>query len=254
MSQDITGILQSWEYDPEKSYRKIVGDDGREKVQIRVDNAAFQGVLQMDLDGRPDGKRPYGFDFVADYYRQAFKRYCNAHGGDVGFRLDPESCAELFDECLRIYNRYVFLLQLQDYRRVIRDTERNMDVFRFVNQFAVREQDRMNLERWWPYILRIHGIARAMLEIEERGDFDRALAIIDETRHKVLDLETLDFEEFRVERERSLKALRDLKKSVLARKPLSEKDRLEKDLARAVKEERFEDAASLRDRLRSMEE
>lgn len=254
MTQDIGGILESWEYDPERNYRRIVGDDGREKVQIRVDNAAFQGVLQMDLDGRPDGRKPFGFDFALDYYRQAQRRYCTAHGSDRGFSLDPDACAQLFDESLRVYNRYVFLLQLQDFSRVIRDTERNMQLFRFVHSYAAREADRNNLERWWPYILRVHGTARAMQAMEGDGDHEQALRIIIETRRKIDDLEPLDIEEFHVERERSLKALRELEESILARRPATEKDRLEKELTRAVAEERFEEAARLRDHLRSLED
>ena len=160
MSHDIRHILDNWDYDPSKSYRKIMGDNGREKVQVRVDNAAFQGVLQMELDGRPDGRQPYGYDFVLDYYMQALQRFERAHGTKRGFELDEENCEELFDESLRIYNRYVFLLQLQDYPRVVRDTKRNMELFRFVNTYARREEDRHKLERWWPYIIRINATAR----------------------------------------------------------------------------------------------
>jgi len=252
VTQDIGGILESWEYDPERSYRKIIGDDGREKIQIRVDNAAFQGVLQMDLDGRPDGKRPLGFDFIFDYQRQALRRYCQAHGDDRGFSLDAQACVQLFDESLRVYNRYVFLLQLEDYSRVIRDTERNMQLFRFVHQYAARESDRNNLERWWPYILRIHGSARAMQAMEEPGGHARALEIVAETRRKISDLDALEFEEFHAERERSLKSLRDLEETILATRPPTEKDRLELELSQAVAEERFEEAARLRDRLHSL--
>ena len=36
--------------------RKIVGEDGKEKLQVRLD----LGLLQMELNGRPDGERPHG--------------------------------------------------------------------------------------------------------------------------------------------------------------------------------------------------
>ena len=185
MSHDISHILDNWDYDPAKSYRKIIGDNGREKVQIRVDNAAFQGILQMELDGRPDGRQPYGYDFVLDYYRQALQRYERAHGSQRGFELDEESCRELFDESLRIYNRYVFLLQLQDYPRVVRDTKRNMELFRFVNTWAHREEDRNKLERWWPYIIRINATARALMAMDADKDFDTAQEIVSEARQRI---------------------------------------------------------------------
>lgn len=249
MSHDISHILKNWEFDPGKSYRKIVGDDGREKIQVRVDNAAFQGVLQMEMDGRPDGKQPYGYDFALDYYRLSLKRYEKAHGTARGFKLDPASCSELFDESLRIYNRYVFLLQLQDYQRVIRDTERNMELFRFVNRHAAREKDRTNLERWWPYILRINGTARAMLAMQEDQDFEAALKIVEDTNEKIQNLPQLEAEEFHTEKERSMKALVEMEKAIRAHKPLTEMEKLQVELSRAVAEERFEDAARLRDAL-----
>ncbi len=250
MSHDIRHILDNWDYDPSKSYRKIMGDNGREKVQIRVDNAAFQGVLQMELDGRPDGRQPYGYDFALDYYRQSLQRFEHAHGTKRGFSLDEENCEELFDESLRIYNRYVFLLQLQDYPRVVRDTRRNMEMFRFVNTYARREEDRNKLERWWPYIIRINATARALLVMEESQDFDSALQIVNKAVERILALKEVDVDEFESERERSLKALEEMKKSICEHKPLSAVQKLQSMLEDAVRDERFEEAARLRDELK----
>ena len=35
--KDIISILAEWEYDPDSNVRKIVGEDGIPKIQIRVD-------------------------------------------------------------------------------------------------------------------------------------------------------------------------------------------------------------------------
>ena len=44
---DIGDILGSWEYQPNSlTIRKIMGDDGREKLQIRIS----LGVLQMETE------------------------------------------------------------------------------------------------------------------------------------------------------------------------------------------------------------
>jgi len=254
MSHDISHILQNWEFDPGKTYRKIVGDDGREKIQVRVDNAAFQGVLQMELDGRPDGKQPYGYDFAFDYHRLSLKRYQKARGSARGFRLDASACSELFDESLRVYNRYVFLLQLQDYHRVVRDTERNMELFRFVNRYAEREKDRTNMEKWWPYIIRINATSRAMLVIQEKQDFENALMIVEKAAKKIASLPEIDAEEFHAELERSQKALREMAKSIKAHKPMTQIEKLQVKLNQAVAEERFEEAAKLRDKIKGQEE
>ena len=36
--------------------RFVAGDDGREKIQMRID----LGLIQMETTGRPDGERPGG--------------------------------------------------------------------------------------------------------------------------------------------------------------------------------------------------
>jgi len=253
MSQDLTPILREWAYEPENNIRKIWGDDGSEKIQIRVDQGGLAGLLQMDLEGRPDGKKPYGFEFVLDYYQNAREKYRQKHGDDAAFHLDPAACAELFDESMRIYHRYVFLLQIGEYARILRDTERNMRLFRFVNTYAVRDEDRMHLERWWPYILRIHAVARIMIELKEQR-FEEALAILGEVRERILGLPEVEAEEFHAERERSIQSLNDLEERIHKQRPLSEEERLERRLDRLVKREAYEQAAEIRDRLRQIRE
>jgi len=157
MNHDISQILDDWKYDIDSNVRRIRGDDGVAKVQVRVDQGAFQGILQLNLDGRPDGKRPRDRDFALDHYRDTLVDHERRAGGEEGFQLDHPSCEELFEEAAQIYGRYAFLLQIKDYERVIRDTERNMGCFEFFHQFAAFDDDRMNLQKWWPYIIRIHA-------------------------------------------------------------------------------------------------
>lgn len=254
MGTDISELLDDWEYDPESNVRKIKGADGVTKIQVRVDQGAFQGILQLNLDGRPDGRRPYDNDFALDHYAAALEDHRARHGGsDREFSLDRDVCKELFDESARIYGRYVFLLQIKEYRRVVRDTERNMALFRFVNRYAGHEDDRNNLEKWWPYVLRIDATARAMLAVEEE-DFDRALGRLSRARQKIEDLDDVDAEEFHAERERSIQAIDELVEEISERRPLSEKERLRQQLETAVSREEFERAAELRDQLRDLEE
>ena len=48
MSKDITAILDGWDYEPDELQVRIVaGDDGRDKIQMRID----LGLIQMELDG-----------------------------------------------------------------------------------------------------------------------------------------------------------------------------------------------------------
>ena len=53
--QNIDRILREWEFDPgEISVRLIEAGDGREVLQMRVE----LGLLQLEVDRRPDGRRP----------------------------------------------------------------------------------------------------------------------------------------------------------------------------------------------------
>ncbi len=64
MSKDLTVLLHGWDYNPnEVTVRRVLGIDGREKIQMRLD----LGVLQMEVSGRPDGKRPYGHESLLEY-------------------------------------------------------------------------------------------------------------------------------------------------------------------------------------------
>jgi len=173
------------------------------------------------------------------------------HGTDDGFVLAPRDCQELFDESTRIYGRYVFLLQLKDYARVVRDTERNMEVFRFVRRYAEREEDGQNLEKWWPYILRIHAVARAMMAADAE-DYAGAIAIVRQAQEEIAALTPVEAEEFHAELERSQQALKELQAELEARKPRSRREILERRLAEAVEREEFERAAVLRDELRKL--
>ena len=116
---------------------------------------------------------------------------------------------------------------------------------------AANEQDRTRLEKWWPYVLRIHATAQAMLA-RDAGDFDRAVAVVTECRRKIAQLPVVDAEEFQIELERSGEILGALEAELRADRPLNQEEQLERDLAAAVEGDDFERAAMLRDRLKEV--
>ena len=78
MDFDISDLLSSWEFQPgQVLVRRFTGQDGREKLQLRVD----LGLLQMNMDGRPDGKRPHGYDSLFDYYQAKLHKHVAEHDG-----------------------------------------------------------------------------------------------------------------------------------------------------------------------------
>ncbi len=95
MTRDISPILSEWEYQPgQLAVRIIAADDGEPRLQVRLD----LGLLQMHLEGRPDGQAPFGFRSLLDYFESQFdgepRDDAPSHEGD-----DPTD-AESADEAL----------------------------------------------------------------------------------------------------------------------------------------------------------
>lgn len=243
---DLRDWLSDWPYDPEKTARIVHGSDGREVMQVRTP----LGFEQFELQGRPDGGRPHNAESAFDFQRARLARQ-EAQGKADSFSLNVNECAELFEEGVLYYFRYLHLFQLQDWSRAIRDTARNLSLFDFVHQHAKREQDRLHLEQWRPYLLRMNAIARAMVEWESNRH-DAALRIAREAIAKIEALSELEIEAFQYERQRSQEALQDLIKQIQKTQPLSELELLERELHKAVETEQFERAATLRDRIRAL--
>ena len=106
MSQDIRPILAGWDFEPELIQVRIIsGDDGTEKLQMRMD----LGLLQMEIDGRPDGEKPEGYESLLELF-EARSREALARG--ERFVLKPEDCSRLMREGLQYYHRYVSAFQI----------------------------------------------------------------------------------------------------------------------------------------------
>ena len=91
MSLDLNSILKDWPHESGSiKVRKIAGLDGREKLQLRVD----LGLLQMELTGRPDGRRPHNCESLLEYHQ---KRAARIEQKGEAYELTPEQCAEQLD-------------------------------------------------------------------------------------------------------------------------------------------------------------
>jgi len=246
-SVDLRGILRSWPYDPDNDARITRGEDGRGVLQVRTP----VGIEQYELDGRPDGARPHGMESALEFHLRRLDQAKASGRSEAGFELGLRDCAELFNEGTLYYFRYVRLFQLKDWARTIRDTARNLRAFDLIHRHAQREEDQQFLEKWRPYIIRVNATACAMLELEKHA-YDRALRAANEAVEKIQSLDDFDDETFKFERERSLTAMRALSAQIQKNRPLSEIERLEQQLRRAVERQEFERAAQLRDHIRAL--
>ena len=245
LSKDITSILTGWDHDPEEVQVRIVaGDDGHDKIQMRLD----LGLIQMEVSGRPDGTRPEGAESLLDVF-EAHARESESVGED--FALDSQDCAALMREGMQYYQRYLAAFHLQRYDLVARDTARNLRLFAFVVRFARQQRDRLQFDQFRPYVTMMNTRARA-LQALARQDHRQALALIDEgikgIRRFLLDYERSESESDCAE----LGFLLRWRREVESERPAGPVERLERQLELAVAREEFEEAARIRDQLRRL--
>jgi hypothetical protein len=245
MSLDINHILSRWPFKPgEVNVRRIKGDDGREKIQLRLD----LGLLQMDVVGRPDGVKPHGFESLLSYYEHKLEEHTAANGTQEGFTVDEDACEQLRAEGTMYYHRYLAEFVLGDYESVQRDTRRNLRLFDFCAAYAAEEYDQCICEQYRPYVLMMHTRARARWEIRKNRP-KRALAAIRRAVEEIQNLYERFGQEESAESSMELSVLRALQREIKSLIPRDPRLKLAKELEEAVSEERYEDAADIRDRL-----
>ncbi len=245
MSKDITAILSGWDYEADELQVRIVaGDDGRDKVQMRAD----LGLLQMEMNGRPDGSRPEGFESLLDLLESKALE-AEATGGE--FALESKACQALMREGFQYYHRYLAAFHLQRYDLVARDTERNLRLFAFVVRHAARQRDKIEFDRYRPYVTMMRSRARAHQAIAV-NDHAKALVAIDEGISDIRQfLRDYDQGENEVEC-MELGFLIRWRREVETERPIGPVERLEQQLALAVALEEYEEAARLRDQLQRL--
>jgi hypothetical protein len=242
MIRDLRTILDGWDFEPGKiSVRKIIGRDGREKIQTRID----LGVLQLECAGRPDGTRPHGCDSLLDYYEQRLREHVEVCGDDEDFVLSPEDCRELRHEGYLHYQRYLSLFVLEEYDGVERDTARNLRIIELCERYGASERDRTMLRPQKAYVMMMHTRARVH-QAMGRADHDRALKLVDagisELRRQVREGDEDPFA-------REAETLWRLREEVMAELPEGSPARLKSELERAVADEDYERAAEIRNRM-----
>jgi hypothetical protein len=242
---DLREVLNSWPYDPDNDVRRVTVN-GRDVLQVRLP----LGVEQYELQGRPDGERPYGKESVLEHHLERLAEAETA-GKESEFVLNSDDCAELFNEGTLYYYRYLHLFQIKDWKGTLRDTTRNVQLFDLVHRYAEDEEDQSYLEQWRPYLLRMNAVAAAMVKLEQ-GEYDPALKIVQGAVTAIEAIEDLDDETFQFERERSLAALKDMATQIEESRPVSELENLERQLRQAIENQHFERAADLRDRIRAL--
>ena len=245
MIRDLRTILEGWDFEPGKiSVRKIIGRDGREKIQTRID----LGVLQLECNGRPDGHRPRGRESLLEYHEQRLREHIELCGDDEDFILSPEDCRDLRHEAYLYYQRYLSLFVLEEFDGVERDTARNLRLINLCERYGVTEADRAALRRQRAYVQMMHTRAKTY-EALRREASDAALLAVDEGLAALEAMPSSDSEGDEVPHASELNTLRTLRQEVLDQMPADSPAKLQSALELALAEEDYELAARLRDQL-----
>jgi hypothetical protein len=241
VSQDLDAVTGGWDYDPSTvKARWVTGADGRRRVQLRLD----LGVLQMEPAGRPDGRRPHGYVSLLDYYRNHER---TAPAGRP-FRLDAAACAELQQEAVQYYYRYLAFSALRHLVGVIEDTGHNLGILDLVERGAASPELAWPLLQFFPYVRMMNARSQAEQAMDE-SRFEDAIRAVEEGLGAIRTFGEAHGLPELAGRIREVEQLSELLVTLQHRQPASPRDRLRAELARAVEAEDFERAAALRDQL-----
>lgn len=258
MSKDLNDLLRDWPYQPgQLQVRKIVGNDGKAKLQLRLD----MGILQMETAGRPDGLRPNDMDSLLSFHQERAKQ---AEESGQEFALTPDEVGDLQAEGIQYYHRYVALYQLEDWKGVARDTRRNLDMFSFVSKFAPNEELAWSVDQFRPYVIMMNTRAKGYMAIA-KDDFESAITHvqrgIDKIERFLRDNQHPELADDNAE----IGVLREWLKELQLKQPSkpsepptpptppSPLEQLRKEMDKAIRAEEYERAAELRDAIREIE-
>lgn len=246
MSQDLNDLLDGWPHEPGQiKVRKIMGSDGHEKVQLRLD----LGLIQMEMEGRPDGQRPHGHESLLLYHQH---RAAKAEKEGQNYQLSAEECGELQQEGIQYYHRYLSLFQLEDFTAVARDTDRNLEMFSFVRAHSDREDIIWAFDQFIPYVQMMKTRALASLDLEKKR-VDAALKEIQKGREIIIAFYNQHEQAEAAEKSAELSFLDEWSEELRSKRPVSKLEKMRREMEMAIQTEAYERAAQLRDQIKALD-
>lgn len=241
MSLDLENLLRDWPHEPGQiKVRKILGDDGTEKLQMRLD----LGLIQMNMTGRPDGRRPHNCESLLDYYQST-----GGSDSEEG-TLTEEDCSEIQQEAIQYYHRYVALFQLEDFEGVIRDTQHNLDLLDLIEKATEKDDSIHSLQQVRPYVIMMNVRAKAAMDLEN-DHFGAAVDRIEEGIASIVEFHAARGMPELAEKSNEIAFLTEWLKELRAKRPRSRLEELQQKMDEAIAAEAYEQAAEIRDAIRA---
>ncbi len=241
MSKDLQRITEGWDFEPGQVVaRFITGDDGKLYVQMRID----LGVLQMEVQGRPDGRRPHGEPTLLDYFRKIEAT------ASAAWRLSHAQCEDLQKEAIQFYNRQLAFTALEYLEGIVRDTEHILEIIRLIDRRSPDEGMTWPFVQLFPHVRLVHAQAAAN-QLVKQGRPEEAERLLDEAIREIHEFSAEHGDEADGEAP-DLRILEEMRASIRTERMRDPRQRVQEALERAIAEEDFERAAKLRDEIRRM--
>lgn len=159
--QTIDEILKQWPFDPMNVNVRLLELRQREVLQMRVD----MGILQLEVEGRPDGNRFSGASTYFEYLRRKAAK-------SADFTLDEDQCLEVDREFVQFYHRRVCWLQLKKFREAVQDADHTLSLMDFCKIHSPDENWTVSHEQYRPFVLYHRTQAAALAHIVDDDDDD----------------------------------------------------------------------------------
>jgi hypothetical protein len=246
--KDIDNILQQWPFDPQSVNVRMLELAQRSVLQMRVD----MGVLQMEIEGRPDGHKFDGLKTYFDFLKQKSQKDSD------DLELDDDTCMEIDREFVQFYHRRVCWLQLKEFSKAVKDADHTLKLMDFCKTHSPDEQWTVSHEQYRPFVLyhRTQAAALSHLNAEDEAeeiitsDREAVETAIEEVNVGLTKLYDLFIEydaEDQYEEDDLVMRLRELREGLRDKYDIG--STLNERLAKAVEDEDYELAAQLRDEL-----
>jgi hypothetical protein len=247
MTLDLDDLTAGWDCPPgELRARALVGREGQDLLQLRVD----LGVMQMFIDGRPDGERYHGLPTARAYIEHEL-RLRTQH-------LTPGDWQELERELLQTNYRRMALATVADnalqandedgarryIRHALRDVDECLANLHLLETQRAAKDGSASLAPALLFDRARLGVQLHIMEGRAEDAIERA-----ETGAAELDqlLSTLGYDEEQRDEDAGVRYLRQTGQQL--RREYGVAQTLHERLAKAIEDEDFEAAAKLRDEL-----
>jgi hypothetical protein len=157
----------------------------------------------------------------------------------------------LQQEAIQYHHRYICFFQLEAYEDVIQDADRNLDAIEMVEQYGPSDQMSWTLRQLSPQLLLMR--TRAVSAISLNGEnYDQAITDVQDGIEALQTFLKDHMPQEAADQNGELIALKHWLEEVSESRPMSKREKLEKELNEAVQKEDYERAAEVRDAIKCL--